>query len=194
MAGLVLVDTSHEDQVSRLPPGLQKLMADQNEKLRKETQLAPWLIHTGFARLTSSLEAPASLSLEKRREFRYLELQTKYVDATASEMALFENSAAQVRKAGDLGNRPLIVLSAGKAAEEGLPKSVSKKEMSEFQQTWIHDLQVRETHLSTKGKQIVVEDSDHMIPIERPQPIIDATREVIEAIRATMNSSNPASH
>jgi pimeloyl-ACP methyl ester carboxylesterase len=46
---------------------------------------------------------------------------------------------------------------------------------------WIHDLQVQEAHLSTHGKQIIVPDSTHMIPIDRPDAVVSAIHEVWSA-------------
>jgi carboxypeptidase C (cathepsin A) len=43
---------------------------------------------------------------------------------------------------------------------------------------WIHILQVEEMHLSTQGKQVIVADSGHMIPYQRPDAIISAIHEV----------------
>jgi len=194
VAGLVLVDCSHEDQLSRMPPSLQKFMTEENAKLKTAMRWAPLMIHSGFARLTSPLDTPAILPLEKRKEFQYLELQTKFVAATSSEMLSFEDSAAQVSHAGNLGERPLIVLIAGKTTEEGLPPTLDKKEMADFHDMWVKDLQVREARLSTQGKQIVVPDSDHIIPFEQPQSIIDATHEIIDAVRATTDLPETSAH
>ena len=184
VAGLVLVDTSHEDQMNHMSPGLKQFMAEETSKMKMELKFAPLLIYSGFARLMSGLDELKSLPIERRRELRYLELQSKYLGATGSEMLSFDESAAEVRASGNLGNRPLIVLTAGKILSEGMPANL-KTEMEAFQEMWIHDLQPKEAALSTRGKQIVVSDSDHMIPIERPQPIIDATREVVEGVRAS---------
>jgi pimeloyl-ACP methyl ester carboxylesterase len=191
VAGLVLVDTSHEDQVQYLPPGIKKFMAEAGKSAQSEVKLAPVLIHSGFARLMSSLDGPEALSMEMRKEFRYLQLDPKFVAATASEMSAFDESAAQVRRAGNLGSLPLIVLTAGKSQSEGLPPTLDQKELASFQDLWIHDLQVRETHLSTQGRQIVVTESTHMIPMEQPQPVIEAIREVVEKVR-TAGVNTPA--
>jgi hypothetical protein len=48
---------------------------------------------------------------------------------------------------------------------------------------WIHDLQAQEARLSTRGKQIVVEDSSHMIPYERQDAVASAIHEVWLAVR-----------
>jgi pimeloyl-ACP methyl ester carboxylesterase len=55
--------------------------------------------------------------------------------------------------------------------------------MEEFHKVWINELQVRLARLSTRGKQIVVPDSTHMIPLERPDAVISAVREVCEAVK-----------
>jgi pimeloyl-ACP methyl ester carboxylesterase len=49
---------------------------------------------------------------------------------------------------------------------------------------WINVLQAEEAHLSTRGKQIVVPDSGHMIPFERPDAVVSAVKEVWSAARA----------
>jgi chaperonin GroEL (HSP60 family) len=77
------------------------------------------------------------------------------------------------------------VLTAGKDLEaKDLPKGVSVEEMREFAKTWMNDLQVRQARLSTHGKQIVVPDSTHMIPMERPDAVVNAIHEVSDAVKA----------
>jgi hypothetical protein len=50
---------------------------------------------------------------------------------------------------------------------------------------------VKESQLSTRGKRIMVPDSDHMIPFERPDTIVAAIREVCAAASAS-NTAKPA--
>jgi pimeloyl-ACP methyl ester carboxylesterase len=186
VAGLVFVDTSNEDQESRLPPTLQKMMKDATAQLESQKKLARILIFFGIARLTLGDEGMRKLSKEFRDEVKYLQLQAKFVDATAGEMQSFSESANEVRAAGKLGDRPLVVLTAGKSVDaKDLPKGVSQQEMQEFQKVWMNELQVKLAQLSTHGKQIVVPDSTHMIPLERPDAVISAVREVCEAVKTT---------
>src|SRR5215472_10435673 len=44
VAGMVLVDASHEDQLQRMPPGFQEFMKKSNESLKRQKLLAPLLI------------------------------------------------------------------------------------------------------------------------------------------------------
>ena len=39
-----------------------------------------------------------------------------------------------------------------------------------------------ETHLSTRGKQIVLPDSGHLIPFEHPEAVVAAIREVLKTL------------
>jgi len=184
VAGMVLVDTSHEDQVNVMPGSMRKAMNEMSAQLEQQKKLASLLIFFGIARVTAGEDTGGQLSKEFMEKIKYLQLQAKFIDASTSEMASFSKSAAEVRAAGNLGDRPLVVLTAGKPAEEkDLPKGVSVEEMREFQKTWQNDLQVREAHLSTRGKQIIVPDSTHMIPLERPDTVVSAVREVCDAVR-----------
>ena len=112
-----------------------------------------------------------------------------------SELGLFAESANEVRAAANLGDKPLVVLTAGKSADASqLPAGFPKKEFDDFHEVWVNDLQVKEAHLSTRGKRIMVPDSTHMIPFERPDTIVSAIHEVFTAASTdkTGKASEPA--
>jgi len=187
VAGMVLVDTSHEDQDNRMPGTLKDFIKKQSEQLEAQRRLAPYLMFFGIARLLGGQPDPTGkLPKDYVQKFNYLMWQTKFVDATASEIGSFETSAKEVREAGNLGDRPLVVLTAGKSADpKQLPPGIDKKDIEELQRIWINDLQVQEMHLSTRGKRQIVQDSTHMIPFERPDTVIAAIREVCDAAKAS---------
>ena len=87
-------------------------------------------------------------------------------------------SGDQARAAGKLGDRPLIVLTAGNRADPVLERILSTDEMSRQAKLWIDELQPEQARLSTRGKQVIVPDSGHMIPLERPDAVVAAIREV----------------
>jgi len=188
VAGMVLVDASHEDQEGRMPPAIQAFMKKSTEQLKRQQMLAPLLIRFGVARFAQRNQGESpGVSKEFGQEMLYLQLQPKFVNAAASEMGSFSESANEVRVSGNLGDKPLVVLTAGKSADASqLPAGFPKKEFDDFHEVWVNDLQVREAHLSTRGKRIMVPDSDHMIPFERPDTIVAAVHEVWIA-------TNPAS-
>ena len=193
VAGMVLVDTSHEDQNHRMPGSLQNFMKKQAEQMETQRKMAPYLMFFGVARLLANRDDPTGrLPKDFVTELNYLQLQPKFVDATASEIGSFDTSALEVKAAGNLGDRPLVVLTAGKSADpKNLPPGIEKRDLEELQKLWIYDLQVQETHLSTRGRQQVVADSTHMIPLERPDTVIAAIREVCDAVKAQAAVSAP---
>jgi pimeloyl-ACP methyl ester carboxylesterase len=187
VAGAVFVDPSHEDQEERLPPGLKKLMDDQNKSFASMAKLMPLAIPTGVARLLQGLgRKKSALPLDYTEEIEYLQRRTTFIDAVAREGAAFGQSASQVRGAGSFGDKPLIVLTACKHAElADIGPVVTEAELSAFQQIWMHDLQPRIARLSTRGKQILVPNSDHMIPEKAPRTVIDAVREVMREVASS---------
>ena len=186
VAGMVLVDASHEDQESRMPPAFQTAMKKQTESLKRQQVLAPFLIRFGIARFMQRNQGESpGVSKDFARELLYLQLQPKFLAATISEISLFSESANEVRASGNLGDKPLVVLTAGKdVPPSALPEGLTKKDFDDFRAMWVNDLQVKEAQLSTRGKRIMVPDSDHMIPFERPDAIVDAIREVCSAVNA----------
>lgn len=186
VAGMVLVDASHEDQVALMPPAAKKYFDDQEKQLKTEQMIAPVLIRLGVARfMANKQEPPKGVSKDLLEESLYLTLTPKFAEATASELGSFDESAKQVRSAGTLGEKPLVVLTAGQNADEkDLPKGFPKQAFEDFHVLWVNDLQMREAHLSTRGKRILVPDSTHMIPFERPDTIVNAVREVYAAVNS----------
>ena len=90
-------------------------------------------------------------------------------------------SYAQGRVAGGLGDRPVIVLTAGKPMVFGDPEM--DRESAAYQQVWIHEMQAKLAGLSTRGRQIVFDNSDHAhIPQDA---VIAAIHEVVNEIKTT---------
>ena len=86
------------------------------------------------------------------------------------------NNAA--RNAGSLGDRPLVVLTAGRYwAPDGF-----EKEAAEYHEIWVHQLQAGLVRLSTRGRQVIV-DADHGMS-QSPDSIVTAVRQVVDEVRA----------
>jgi len=191
VSGVVLVDGAHEDEEKRISEILPYTVVEQEERIdlrnaKLNQFLTPLRIHLGIQRLEVAtgwgtpnygvLQSKQDFPKIFRQELLYLRQQKKFQDAVASESKAFAESIAQVRAAGNLGDCPLIVLTAG------LPYPpdplLTKEEMNKESDLWINVLQAQEAHLSSRGKQIIVPDSSHMIPFKRPDRVIDAIREV----------------
>lgn len=86
-----------------------------------------------------------------------------------------------VRNAGSLGDRPLVVLTAGRYwAPEGF-----EKEAAEYHEVQVHQLQASLARLSTHGRQVVV-DADHGMT-QSPESVVTAVRQVVEEVRSKNN-------
>ena len=89
------------------------------------------------------------------------------------------NNAA--RNAGSLGDRPLVVLTAGRYwAPDGF-----EKEAAEYHEIQVHHLQASLARLSTRGRQVIV-DAHHDMA-ESQDSIVAAVRQVVDEVRTNMN-------
>jgi pimeloyl-ACP methyl ester carboxylesterase len=195
VSGVMLVDGSHEDEEERINEMLPIAEVKREERNdlwngRVNQFLMPLRIHLGIQRLQMAtglgtpnygvLQAARGYTKIFQQELLYLRQQEKFRHAVASESKAFAESIAQVRAAGNLGDRPLIVLTAGIPY---FPDPLLTKEEIDMQTNlWITVLQAQEAHLSTHGKQIIVPDSGHMIPFSRPDTVIEAIREVCDSV------------
>jgi hypothetical protein len=101
--------------------------------------------------------------------------------ARASELEAIQISAEQGRDAGNISEKPLVVLTAAKNSDTSLQSRLTERDFEAYRRTWVNDLQMRLARLSKRGKRIVVQ-SGHDIPSERPDTIVNEVRELCEAI------------
>ena len=87
-------------------------------------------------------------------------------------------SAAQATASPGFGDRPLTVLTAGDrtAVTEGLPPAVAK----DLDAIWM-GLQSDLVALSTHGRQEIVQGATHDMPFEKPDVIVKAIRDILDA-------------
>jgi pimeloyl-ACP methyl ester carboxylesterase len=180
--GFVLVDSSQEDQETKMRRSIREENAKELRQLGRMQSVMGFLIDFGIARAVSSRDPEVlSLPANLRQELTYLRLQKKYADAVLSEESSLDDSVDQVRGAGNLDSKPLIVLTAGESVD--IP-GVPKKDSDQFFADWIGELQPRLARLSRHSRQIVLLNSHHLIPFEQPQAIVDAAHEVIADLKA----------
>jgi pimeloyl-ACP methyl ester carboxylesterase len=94
-------------------------------------------------------------------------------------------SADQVRATGDLGTRPLVVITADRpdaAPYAALADPVARHDMlwADLRRT-LHGRLVR---LSARSAHVWARGSGHMVPRDEPEVIVEAVRQVVEAVRA----------
>jgi pimeloyl-ACP methyl ester carboxylesterase len=171
VAGIVLADATQEDQYELLPKAWIAINAAHLKRSERLERYAFFVVDLGIGRLM--LRAQGSSG-----EGAYLILQAKYLKARASELQQIRVSAEQARAADHISNKPLLVLTAAENNDPILSSRLSKQDFEDFRRVWIDDLQMRLATLSTRGRRIMVEQSGHDIPSDRPDMIVNAVREI----------------
>jgi pimeloyl-ACP methyl ester carboxylesterase len=178
VAGMVLVDSAHEDESKRAPKFMlgKTLPKSLWYPLHLLTQAA---LRVGLIRLFNSSPAlPADPAQRTRSQILAALRQQPKAVATLSDYVTSPESYAQAHAAAGLGDKPLIVLTRGKPpSPSGNPEM--DRESAAYEQVWIHEMQPQLVRLSTRGRQVIVSKSGHGIPEEAPEAVIDAVREVL---------------
>jgi len=162
VAGMVLVDSSQVDEHTP-SPAMTAGEKKEDAETRLLARLYPALFHLGVARWYLARD-PTPLPEHLDAGLRYLILQPKHFRAMVEENLSSAESSEQVRESGNFGDKPLIVLTAG----------VSRPGHAQLQRKLVQ--------LSTRGQQIIVEKSAHLIPFEQPQAVGNAIRSVFDAV------------
>jgi pimeloyl-ACP methyl ester carboxylesterase len=186
VAGLVLLDSVQEDQqkyeprvtlapVNRLPAVVRAVLC----------RTVPLAAKAGLIRLLTSASGPdrrvpSGFTPSELAVLHGLESQPKAIVASSGCRA-WEKSAEEARAAGSLGNVPLLVLTAGRPLTMGDP--AADREIRVFHEIWVHQLQPRLAALSTRGKQVIVENSSHGIAGDMPTAAVDAVRQILSEAR-----------
>ncbi len=175
VAGMVLVDASTEDQWNQMPPDIQQWWAKTSRQYQDDLKIQAWLDLFGIARLKSREQSQSGR----------LSLQPKFAFAVRSESANYDEDSKELKGSGTLGDKPLIVLTAGKdtADPEHLPEGITKRDLEDFDHIWRNVLQAKLARLSTNGKQVIVKDSSHNIPGQNPDAVVTAVQEVCTTVR-----------
>jgi pimeloyl-ACP methyl ester carboxylesterase len=192
VAGLVLVDPAHpEDWVTPAPKEQNKI--DRGLKLCRSGSvaarygaarvvsgfvtlgffgvargLAKVVSRGGLSREDEGILAPVwKLPPEARRPLRRFWTQEKFFDALGSQIASISTSAAETLAAGarGYGDLPLITISSTNPGDYRLRQQ---------------DALAR---LSSRGRHRIASNSGHWIPLDQPQAVIGAIREVLADIR-----------
>lgn len=196
VSGMVLVDSSHPDQNE--PPSMKSDFNLMSPFKRHALCTAlPAMLRFGILRLMSrprpGFVAPR-LAPENARSVDRALANRPITIAAGLEQGCAATSNGRIvptggtgnpelddaaRSAGGLGDRPLIVLTAGQAFVPHDPVAI--REAAEFHQVWVHQLQAQLAALSTHGRQVVLATSGHATMA--PDEIVRAINEVVTGLR-----------
>lgn len=179
VAGVVFVDASHPSQFSRFREVTQVTLQQAIRPLR----VAAALNWTGLVRAMSA--SAASQGHEPREVAR---AKAAYASTSLASMIAeadgFDSTLADVAASHQLGDRPLVVLTAGAppspgeltamqmTAAQGKRRSAIWNAMQDEEATW-----------SSSSQHMIVSDATHYIQFDRPDVVIAAVRSVVDSVR-----------
>ncbi|NGX36501.1 MAG: putative aminoacrylate hydrolase RutD [Candidatus Anoxychlamydiales bacterium] len=174
VAGLILLDSSHENQekfLQKLRPGDSAFQI----KIKMFWYLVKpiWLPKT-LAKYIISEDVPKEIS---SLDFA-ISFNTKNSFTNYEESKSFTKDLPSLKN-DFLKGKPLIVISGGKY--EQIP-GTTKEEMKKIIQVWM-SFQNDLVSKSQKGQHWIAENSGHMIPLQEPQIVVKAVKEMVKEIR-----------
>jgi pimeloyl-ACP methyl ester carboxylesterase len=179
VAGLVFVDASHPDQIKRMNDVVGKPLSGEDGPLK----IANALSWTGIPRILAARdEAPGVPAQAKAIKDAYFSHSVRAVLDEEQGIATTMAEAGQLR---ELGERPLVVLTAMKPYPEALLKEMqlTVAQGAQIQHVWaeMHDDQAS---WSRHSRSETLTDSSHYIQFDRPDVVVKAVSDVVEQVRA----------
>jgi pimeloyl-ACP methyl ester carboxylesterase len=153
VAGLVLVDASHEDDAHEVPRMARFVPVLATTGVFR-------MLHVSFGQRLESL-APAVRQFAQATSFRAAGFQT-----AADELRQIEESASEVRRSRRTLTVPVLVVTGGRGGDENWRR-----------------LQRDQASLSDRGCLIVAQRSGHVVAVDEPDVVVDAIRSVVETAR-----------
>jgi pimeloyl-ACP methyl ester carboxylesterase len=161
VAGLVMLDAQPAEVYTQLP-GWRTFYS----LYKRGEALAPSLARIGVARIGYDI-APSGLPPEARAEQQAILSTADYYRALHDEIAQLRTSLNQAQAVTDFGDKPLIVVTAGKDAQDG----------------WL-PLQDKMLQLSTNSVHRVLPDVSHASLIEDHHDSTHASSAILDVVHA----------
>ena len=180
VAGLVMVDSAHEQQMKHFPEPLVKMVNSMKGMM-------------GIMKLMSKLDLfaikPNLITIGDNGKLS-TELVTQMRGVMASSVSHAETLiaetesvyAAQTQPVTTLGDLPLTVISHGPLDANAVPPSLGQSVRDEYEAAW-QKLQAEITSLSTRGRHIVAERSGHNIIFDQPEVVIESILEMVKSVQ-----------
>jgi pimeloyl-ACP methyl ester carboxylesterase len=168
VAGVVLVDASHPDQMNRLPAAVKKTEATG----MLEAEFLDYAMLLGIPRLLGLCD-------EDPRQ-RAAECNFHTDQEAIQEMRSIPESAHETAAAGNLDELPLAVVSHDPEKPSAMfPPDVAKATGDVWEK-----MQEELAHLSSRGTQTIAKGSAHYIQLDRREVVIAAIRNIWNEARA----------
>lgn len=177
VVGVVLIDSTHPDQATRLPVDYMTSLESETARFNFLGQLA----RLGILRFGLKANVPTwTLPPDVIPAYYAFMARPEFYETSVAEESVLETSLTQARESGDLGDLPLIVIRANRFDDE--LASYPDVDAEAYVAMRIL-LQEELAALSTNGRLLVAEDSDHLIQLHQPDLVVEAILEMIDWCR-----------
>lgn len=181
VAGLVMVDSAHEQQMKHFPEAMVKMANSMKGMMGVMKSMGK----LGIFALKPSLIAIGDNG--KLTKEVVAQMQGVMASSNSHAQALVAESesvyAAETQPVSTLGDLPLTVISHGQLDANAVPPSLGQQVRDEYEAAW-QKLQVEIVSLSTRGRRIVAERSGHNVIFDQPEIVIESILEMIELARS----------
>ncbi|HZX31071.1 MAG TPA: alpha/beta hydrolase [Rhodocyclaceae bacterium] len=197
--GIVLVDSTHEQGPMHHYPHA----AWDYWKQAMQIAIAEPLSQVGLVRLMGVADAdrrPSPLPSEVLAAKTAVQNRTDTARAVVNEITVMRQGLnATTPPPSDLGNLPLLVLTAGNLIDQSLIEREAEKSgrnvenqkaLARIQQTEQDDL----AGLSSNSRHIIVKNSGHFIMQDRAEEFIGAVSEFVKPIALKLEGERPTNH
>ena len=185
VAGVVLIDSSHPDQLTALAD-VPEVLAVQDAEIAGLGELATAAESGQVAAADVLAAAPAALPDDLKQTWAELFVQPTSLNTTVAEYDALESSMTQVAENGSLGDIPLIVLAQGLGLDAVLPAEaleslgLTPEVLARYDEIW-RGLQEDHVTRSTDGTLVVAENSTHYIYFDEPDVVVTAIEDLVTA-------------
>ncbi|MFC4307943.1 alpha/beta fold hydrolase [Steroidobacter flavus] len=178
VAGLVFLDSSHPQQKARLPD------YERNERWGKRMLTALSIgAHLGLTGLlTSSSDEPSSGEppADVRAAFEYFGGDPRMYSTGRAELDRFDADTADAALVDSLGDRPVVVITAGKLRKHSNPKELAD---AEAYVKIFSELHAQYAALSSRGRQVILPNAGHMSLVYDKSNADDVVRNILEVVQ-----------
>jgi pimeloyl-ACP methyl ester carboxylesterase len=185
VTGLVFVDPSHPDQVERVAG----FMTESRSMLSRVGVALAW---TGVLRAAAPVLLPRPPHRPARDAQTIWAYAPKSLTTQLAESDSTDSTLSETRDFRELGNRPLVVLTAMApyTAAELRGMKITPEQGRQVQAIW-KQLHEEQATWSSRSTHRVLPNSGHNIQLEDPDAVVDAVLSVVRAVRA-VRAESPA--
>lgn len=180
VVGMVLVDSSHEQQGDRLPP------FEGGGEMERALRMCARLQPLGVVRATDAMavmfEMMPGIADEAKPLLMSRANQSHYCASMLAEMESFDGEVHDPQPPASLGDLPLVVLSQGNEPQGNEAFGLTVEQARAQRAGW-DVLQEELAALSSQGRRLVAENSGHVIQMEQPEIVIDSVVAMLGELR-----------